>query len=156
MSGYFTDTTNLSFTRQTDETQDQVFTTAGGEAVSTCVLDIQSAPATRDLTITPMFVEVFVTALTGVTSAVLKLITHTAATSSVASGTDLVTLSFPAVAVGTRFLVPLPLGQTSYSRYLSLSVTPTGGTSIQVRAYLVPEAAPSVTYYADGSGITPG
>jgi hypothetical protein len=156
MSGYFTDsTTGIDGTRGLVFSADQVYTTAGGEVVSDNVIDCQATPTLRDLSINPMFVEVFVTALTGVTSAVLKIITHTAATGSVASGTDLATLAFPAVAVGTRFVLPIPVGPV-VSRYLSVSVTPTGGTSIQVKAYLVPSAAPQMQYFPDGSSIVAG
>lgn len=149
MSGYFTDTINHVFSA------DQAVT---ADAISTNVIDCQASPTLRDLGILPMYVEFIVTetflTTVDITFTVESDSTANLATSATVHASKNITLASGGLAAGQRFILALAPGQ-NYERYLGVRYNVnTDATAGKLKTYLVPTAAPSIQYFADGSSIS--
>jgi hypothetical protein len=147
MSGYFTDTVNHVFSA------DQAVT---ADAISTNVIDLQSTPTLRDLSIAGAAVEFIVTEAFASTVSIDITVesdsTANLATSATVHAAKNVLLA--ALTLGARFVLPIAPGQ-NVERYLGVRYNVnTDATAGKFKAYLVPSAAPSIQYFADGSSIS--
>jgi len=150
MSGYYTDNVNHVFSAE------QAITAS---ADSTNVIDCQATPTLRDLGIRPMHVEFIITeSFATLTSLAFNIVTDSTTnldTSETVAATR--SIAVASLTAGTRFVLSLPSNQT-YERYLGVeyAVTGSNATAGKVTAHLVPHAAPSTQYFADGSSIVAG
>lgn len=160
MSGYFTDNVNHVFCTDQDSADAMAITTG---TISANVIDCQSSPTLRDLSIRPMYVECIVTEaftaagdggseFTSLNIAVKSDSTANLATSATTHASK--DIAVASLTLGARFILALAPGQT-YERYLGLWFTSTAevAASGKISAYLVPAAAPSIQYFPDGSSI---
>lgn len=158
---YYADTTNLIFSNSQVGTGMSLST----GVVSTNVIDLQSTPTLRDLSIRPMFVrlictEAFTAAGDGgseFTSLLVEVKTDSTAnlaTSATVIGSK--TIALAALTLGAEFVIALAPGQIA-ERYLGMWYTSTAElpTAGKLTAILVP-SIDSRQYFADGSSIVAG
>jgi hypothetical protein len=149
MAGYFTDTVNHVFSA------DQAIT---ADAISTNVIDLQSTPTLRDLSISGAVVEFIVTE-TFLTTVSIDFTVESDSTANLATSATVhalknITLASGGLAAGQRFVLPIAPGQ-NVERYLGVRYNVnTDATAGKIKAYLVPSAAPSMQYFPDGSSIS--
>lgn len=146
MSGYYTDTVNMAFSA------DQAVT---ADAISTNVIDLQSTPTLRDLSISGAAVEFIVTEAFATTVSITVSVESDSTTDLATSPTVHASRNYllAALTLGARFVLPIAPGQ-NVERYLGVRYdVNTSAIAGKFKAYLVPTSGPSTQYFPDGSSI---